>query len=1496
MDQKSKNELKFVTWAIDHQKALWAALVILLAVGMAGLFRMNRDEFPTFQIKWGLVAGIYPGASAEEVKVQLAEPLEELLLSIPEVNRSKMQSHSKDGICYITIDVNTPASQKEVAWSKIRHRLEAAKLTLPPGVVDVVVIDDYSETSSLLIAMESNDKGYSELLGYANELCRRLRHIPKLSKATVYGAQDEEIAVDIDLERLSTYGISPAQLMLEFQASTASSSFSALSNNNVNSPIHISSTVTGEQEVEDKVVYVDLDGNTLRLKDIATIERRYVTPAPYVAYNGHNALVINVSMSGDNNIVDFGEDVEKVLSEFRENLPDSVTLSRITDQPKAVKQSIMGFLRDLFIAMLVVILVMLMLFPMRSALIAGSGVPVCTAMTLAVMYITKMQLNTVTLAALIVVLGMIVDDSIITMDGYMDKLGKGMGRREAALESSRQLFMPMFMATLAISLMFFPTKKIIKGYLGDFVQPFPWIIAIALGFSLIYAMLFVPSMEIRFISSEKANVNNPISRMQNRFFAFIQRIYDRAEAFCFRHSALTVLSGVAAIALGLFMFSKLNVQMMPKLSRDCFAVEIYLDDNSSLERTSMVADSLSNIILADTARIESVTAFVGESAPRFHCTYSPALPGDNVAQLIVNTKSNKATVDALYDMEAEYEHLFPDALIRFKQMDYEVEGAVAITLKGAPVEDLKPFADSIRNYMYGMDDMLKWVHSDCDDYVAGVNVAIDQDEASRLGINRATLALTLGETFNGFPVATLYEDGKKVSVNVYCGSYGNDVDYSDIESLLIPGLKPYESVPLSQIAAVTPDWTLPDYPRYMGEDGITLYADMRMGKAQPAAMKQIRKYIDENIQPGLPDGAEVYYGGLDSTNGEIFPQVAFSFLAAVLVLFIFLLIHFKKTGIATLTMVLSLLCLFGASLGLWIFDMDFTITAVLGLISLVGIIVRNGIIMFDYAEELRHERGMSVYDAAMLAGQRRMRPIFLTSCTTALGVLPMILGGDFMWMPMGIIIAFGTLLSISLIVLIMPVTYWLSFRKSDSKGNAGGVAKLAAAAVLLCVSPSLFGQETTSGEAALPREWSLEQCLDMSERNDPYLKNARLDISSARAQKGEAVWNFFPDVSINGVAYRASDPLLRLTITDIIGTSDAAWDIRNAIENFAYQNGLKSDFRAFNKGLISSVTAIQPLYAGGRVVNGNRLAAIGIEAAELQKEMKERDTRQDVEEKYWLVVSLQEKQKTLEEGKRLLDTLYKDVLSARNAGLVLESDVELVALKKKETAAAEVQLRGGLRLAKINLFNSIGVNCSFRELDSLHFTDSIVSLEDPSEVIASLSEQEPVESRLMDINLQAKKLEKRMAMGENLPEVGLGYSYGYFDPSGIATGNLFHSILFASVKIPITGLGKMAYKAKRFENEVLKVQNEKEYIDSQLELRRQKMMLDFETAYENAKVAEDALAAARGAEARIRADYGAGRATLSELLKAELDVRTADGEYIDSCIGYHKALSALRSF
>lgn len=1014
-----------------NSKLVYVVVALLTAVGICGLLNMNRDEFPTFEIKQGLVAGIYPGATAEEVETQLTEPLEKLLVSCQEVNRSSLKSYSKDGICYIYVDLTTPAKMKDQVWSKLKLKLNTAKLTLPAGVLAVVVLDDFSETSALLISMESDDKGYSEMRWYAERLCEKLRQIPELAKAGIIGEQTEEIAVTLDMERLSTYGISPGSLMLEYQSATLNTSGGTFNTEYASAPIHVASPITSEQEIEDRIIYRDNNGTILRLKDVAKIERRYKKAESFVSHNGNTALILNISMRPDNNIVDFGENVEAVLHEFSQELPDSVHLSRITDQPKVVKSSILGFVRDLVISMLVVIFVMLLLFPMRSALIAGSGVPVCTAVTLAIMYILGMQLNTVTLAALIVVLGMIVDDSIITMDGYMDKLARGISNKDAAQASSKELFMPMFMATFAISAMFFPSKYLISGYLGDFIRTFPWVIAMALACSLAYAMLVVPSLEIRFIKSAAITRANAITRMQNRFFGWMQKIYDKAEHYCFRHPAMTIGAGVIAIAFGILMFMQLNIQMMPKANRDCFAVEIFTDSNSSLQETAAICDSLT-VLLREDPRITGVTSFVGNSAPRFHSTYSPSLPGKNVAQLIVNTQSNKATTEVLPIMEEKYEHWFPRALVHFKQMDYQGAVSIEIIFKGDDLERIQPYADSLKAFMYTMSDELKWVHSDCDDMAQSIKVSLDADAAGRFGVNKAVMSLSLSGAFNGENVGSIWEEDIQIPINVYSSSTLNsEMGYLEIGEQLIPSIGPDVSVPLKQVAQLEPEWNYSQLPRYSGQNGIAVYADMKFGKSQPVAMKKIRKFIEEELD--LPDDISINYGGLDATNSTVLPEIILSFIAAVLILFIFLLINFKKTGIAVLTMVLSMLCLFGASFGMWLFDMDFSMTAVLGLISLVGIIVRNGIIMFEYAEELRFQHGKSVYEAALLAGQRRMRPIFLTSCTTALGVLPMIISGDLLWMPMGLVICFGTMLSIALIVLIMPVSYWQIFKNADNE-------------------------------------------------------------------------------------------------------------------------------------------------------------------------------------------------------------------------------------------------------------------------------------------------------------------------------------------------------------------------------------------------------------------------------------------------------------------------------
>lgn len=1024
---------QFIRASIAQKKIVYFILFILVAVGIYGLTAINKDEFPTFEIKEGLVVGVYPGASAKDVEDQLTKPLEELLFSFSEVNRST-HSYSRDGMAYIYVMLNSPASKKDEVWSKIRHKLNSYKPVLPPGVLAVAVMDDFSSVSSLLIAMESSDKSYGEMEEYADDLSIRLREIPTLANVKVYGTQSEEIAVHVDMERLSAYGISPSGLMLDYQTAGLQFMGGTFRTEYANSPIYVASNAGSEKEIAEKIVYSSPQGDVIRLSDIASVERRYKEPSALVNYNGRTALVLSVEMRPDNNIVAFGREVDRVLQEFSSDLPESVTVTKITDQPKVVRTSVWSFLRDLVISMLVVIVVMLLLFPARSAMIASTGVPACTAVAVAVMYLAGMSLNTVTLAALIVVLGMIVDDSIITMDGYMDKLGRGMDRVEAACASARELFMPMLLATAAISLMFFPMLGIISGYLGDFVQSFPWVISIALAASLIYAVTVVPSLEVKYIKSAKTDRGGWFARRQEKFFNVLQNGYDRLQGVCFRHPYFTILTGIAAIALGIAMFLQLNIQMMPMAVRDCFAVEIYLNADSGLERTREVTDSLEHILLAD-RRVVSVTSFVGTGSPRFHSTYAPKVPAPNFAQLIVNTNTTRETEDVLREYELVYENYFPEAQIRFKQMDYQGANIapVAVSFKGRSLETMKPYADTLKCFMAGMDDLLKWVHSDSDEYISTVNVSLDPDEAARLGVNRTLLSLSLAGAFNGQTLASVWEGNTKIPVNMYSDAVSDDMPYDVIGNQMIATSLPGVDVPLRQVASVTPGWELQQIPHTGGRESITVYADMVMGRSQPDAMARIDSYIKETLAPALPEGVEITYGGLTGTNNTVIPEIMLSFLCAVAVLFFFLLFHFKKMSLAVLTMALSLLCLFGAFFGLWIFGLDFGMTSVLGLISLVGIIVRNGIIMFEYAEELRFAGGLSVREAAEEAGRRRMRPIFLTSCTTALGVLPMILSGDSLWMPMGIVICFGTMMSIILIVLIMPVSYWQIFRNAGTK-------------------------------------------------------------------------------------------------------------------------------------------------------------------------------------------------------------------------------------------------------------------------------------------------------------------------------------------------------------------------------------------------------------------------------------------------------------------------------
>ena len=1019
----------FVKSAIKYRKLIYFLVAIMVAFGIYSLLTINKDEFPTFQIKDGLVVGVYPGANAQEVEEQLTRPLEEILFKFAEVKRTTY-SYTQDGICYIFVKLQCPARQKNEVWSKIKLKLNASRIFLPSGVLTVQVMDEFSAVSSVLLALQSEDKSYRELEDYANQLKNELYTIPALSNVKILGTQKEEIAVNIDNDRLSAYGVNSTMMTFDYQTAAMQTISGKFKSDYINAPIHIEGKLSTEEEIRDRIVWSAPTGQTIRLRDVATVERRYKAPTSYVEYNGEKALVMSIEMRSGNNIVSFGKDIDKIVAQVSETLPDSVTITKISDQPKVVNTSVWAFVRDLVIAMIVVILVMLILFPLKSALIASSGVPICTIVAIAIMYLLGMDLNTVTLAALIVVLGMIVDDSVITMDGYMDNLGKGMSRIDAASSSMKELFVPMLLSTASISVMFFPMLAIMTDYMGDFVRLFPCIITIALAASLMYAVCVVPSLEVKFIKSAGGDEKTKFAIIQEKFFSVLQVGYEYLQTKCFRYPLITIVVGIASVFLGLYLFTKVNIQMMPMAIRDCFAIEVYLDPNATLNHTKAVSDSLQKILRNDD-RVTSVTAFIGTGTPRFHATYGPKIPGENFAQMIVNTVDPKATDSIIEEYEKKYENYFPEAQIRFKQLDYQgVTAPVMVTFRGGTHEQMRPFADSLKTFM--MDQMhgsLKWVHSDYDKSVATVSVDLDSDESTRLGLNRALLSLSIAKTLNGQTVASYWEGNKSIPINFYNAVISNDMSYEELGNQLMTTPIPGVYVPLRQVADVTPSWQPIGLAHFGGENSITIFADMRRGNSQPKAMKPIKKYIDEQIRPNLPSNVEIVYEGLTAVNAMVLPQITLVLICAALILFAFLLYHFKKIILSVLTIVLSLLCLFGASFGLWVFDLDFSITAVLGVISLIGIVVRNGILMYEYAETLRFEQGYSVKEAAMEAGKRRMRPIFLTTCTTALGVLPMILSKDALWMPMGVVICFGSLLSIILIVEIMPVCYWLIFRK-----------------------------------------------------------------------------------------------------------------------------------------------------------------------------------------------------------------------------------------------------------------------------------------------------------------------------------------------------------------------------------------------------------------------------------------------------------------------------------
>ena len=1014
-----KKKRSAVEWAMHYRHIVILITSCLIAFGVYGLKSMNKNEFPDFTIRQGVVVAAYPGATAEDVEQQVTKPLEDYIFTYKEVKKAKTKSFSRDGMSIIQVELNDNLNDKDEFWSKFKHGINAFKSSLPKGVVAVQVKDDFGDTSALLITMESNDKTYRELHDYMTALKDSLRKIESVGRMNVLGEQKEQISVYLDADRLSKYGISAQTVAMALLGKGFETSAGTLKGDGYDKPIYVSRSLNAVNDVEQTIVFSSPKGDVVRLKDIATVKREYPQPSSFITNNGRNCLVLSIEMKQGESITDMGKEIDKKLAAFQQTLPRDVTLFKITDQPQVVGASVWNFLRELLIAIAAVVVVVVLLMPVRVALVASSTIPITIFISLGLFYAFGIELNTVTLAALIVTLGMIVDNSIVIIDSYVELLGEGMSRWKASIQSATHFFRSILSATLAISVTFFPFLVTMHGTMADFIKLFPWAITCILFVSLLVAELVVPFLQFFFI---RKPLKTSGSAKHRSLLDILQSSYDWLIARCFGHPYITVGIGVASVVAGVLLINKLPQRLMPTAERNQFAVEIYLPTGTSLKETAALADSLEHVLRKD-KRVVSIASFKGLASPRFQAGYAPQFAGTNYAQFIVNTASNDATVAVLEDYRPKYENAFPGAYVKFRQLRYGTdENPVELRLSGDNWAQLRRVADSLTEMLRQNPD-LRLVRNDAKEPMPAAEVTLDPVLAPRLGINNLGVETTMAMRYNsnGLPLGSVWEGDYDVNVCLK-GTRADSATLGNVADELMPAYGGAAAVPLRQVARVAPVWRDGQIPRRNGVRCITVMAETAQGLNSMEVNTKIQQQLKD---AKLPAGVSLSYGGEVESSEENMPTLVGALMIAIVIIFFILLAHFRHIATAVLLLLSLSLCLFGAAVGVWITGVDFSLTCFLGIISLMGILVRNAIIMYDYAEELRNNEGMPVKEAIYTSARRRMRPIFLTSAAASMGVIPMILGRSGLWMPMGAVICFGTLITMFFILTILPIGYWL---------------------------------------------------------------------------------------------------------------------------------------------------------------------------------------------------------------------------------------------------------------------------------------------------------------------------------------------------------------------------------------------------------------------------------------------------------------------------------------
>ena len=1134
----------------------------------------------------------------------------------------------------------------------------------------------------------------------------------------------------------------------------------------------------------------------------------------------------------------------------------------------------------------------MLLLPKKVASIAGITVPIAVLITLGILSFIGIELNTVSLASLIVVLGMIVDNSIVVIDNYVEKKDHGMSSWHAAIKSARELVTPIISATLAICAAYIPLGLMLPGTSGDFVRDLPITICVALAVSVIVALFVVPFLNFFFIkkglksTEKKENKKSMLDRLQTWFDYTLEK--------AFKFPKTTIGLGIASILLAVILFKSIDQQLFPNVERNQFAVEVYLPTGSSLESTSKVMSTLESALKKDN-RVSTVTSFVGSSSPRFHTVYAPNMPGSNYGQLLVNTISNEATEKVCEEFDKKFACTFPNAHIKWKILSMQgTKAPIELRITGDSINDLRTVEakiDSIAKQEKG----ITWVRTDWDQMQQNICVEMDKDKATRMGYSKSFVATSLMIGIDGIPLTTIWENDYPVQVRLSQDN-GKQKDINYLGNQTVTSPMSFSSIPLRSFAKFTPQWTEGTIVHRNGTRTLTVQIDV---DSKTMASSVLARMTPQIAKIKLPEGVSISYGGEAESSVETFIPMAEALLISIAIIFLILLFQFKKVKLATLILSTMLLGLPGAAIGLFVTGYPFGLTAFMGITSLCGIVVRNGIILIDYLQELRTLHGMNVREAALAAGKRRMRPIFLTSAAAAVGVIPMIASGSTLWGPLGSVICFGLIISMILTLFILPVLYTIIYKEKPTNKFVKkhipytNISKEALAIIILSLV-TVIGSGIPTNSQAQNRLLSLDSCKTLAIKNNYKIKKASSELTQSEEVRKSAFTNYFPKISANATTVKMNDYLIKGNIPE---TRLPVYDGNPAnlatATQFAYLPGIP--INALDYLNVASLSVVQPVFMGGRIINGNKLAKLGVEISKDKQTLTSTEVLVKTEELYWSIVSLSEKLKTLGSYERLLNKLESDVNASLKAGLIQRADLLKVELKLNELQVNQLKLTNGISLSKMALCQHIGI-----EYDSTLDLNSSLSLaENPKQIISNTKSdvENRNEYKMLKRAITAEELQKKMVAGEIMPQLAVGAMGICNDVMNTTNKN---ALVFATVSIPISDWWGGSHKLKESKAKIQSARYNLTETTELLALQITQAKNAYTEEYFQISIAQKSIDQARENLKVTTDNYKAGVSSMSDLLEAQSTFQSAQDGLIEAQCNYQikraKYLEAINNY